>query len=1138
MATAHLASTVRYVLKLASSSQLRDWTDLQLLKQFSSDRDEQAFAELMSRHAALVLSVCRRVLQHEQDAEDAFQATFLVLAQRAGSIRKGTALASWLYGVAYRISSKQKISLARLHRREQRTTLCAPNDPAYQAAWNDLQRVLDDELQLLPERYRLPFVLCCLQGKSKSETAAEVGWKEGTVASRLAQARKLLQQRLTRRGVTLSAGLAALAVSGSWATAQVPFRLAASSVLAARHFVESSPAVGELVSAQALALAENFGRGTAMTALSWCPALLLLASLIATTSSLLSQATEAIPASPDPVRSTVEAAATSAPQLQASATDHHGDPLPEGALARLGTERWRPGGYPHDLACLPDGKSLFALDEEQNTVGPQVVSENTLVTLWDLGTGKLQRRFRGPTHPPFGALGAPSMLSPDGRLWAVLGFSDQRGKKDLTFWDVATGKELPSLAVKGIDAWALAWSPNSTLLVLASNRKGDLRLWDVARRSEVRHFQELPQWWLHLAFSPDGRILATANRDGEALQLWDVATGRPLQALGSLAQKQRSLLLAFSPDGKLLATAAPGDKSIHLWDTATGQERNGCVGEVGTASLAFSPDGKTLASGDARKDGPSLKHSLVRLWDVATRKEIRRVPGHLFGVDVLTFSRDGRKLISGGAGSALRVYEVATGKELFPAEAHESFVNSLSFAPDGKTVATGGVDGEIRLWDAASGKPLRLFAGPPYRVSQVLFSPDGRSLVSVGEDGTARIWDPATGQQTGQLPTRSRMMESLASSPDGRTLVWCDDRYVLHFWDTATRRELDRPMIPKGRPGSFSPDGKLLAIINSGSPDPQGDVALVDTVTGKEIRTWKVPQLTVGPVISPDRQIIAAAEQDRKLHFLNIATGKDQAFVLEAQPVCLDFSRDSRLLAIGTAEGSILLWEVAAGQVRRRLQGHLSSVNSISLSPDGTRLASGSNDSTALVWDLTGGEELKRLLPNPVSREELPRLWSALAGDDAGKAYQAQLALRSSPGQVLPFLKEKLKPEAALDSQRLAQLIADLDSPRFVVRQEAMQDLQALGERAGSALTRALQGQPTLEMRQRLERLLSQLKTPVAAPELLRSLRAVEALEQIGLPAARQILQTLASGSPDSRLTQSATAALARLATSSKFLSR
>src|SRR5262249_13410353 len=223
---------LRLVVNLADVETTRGLTDAQLLERFAERREQAAFAALVQRHGGLGWGVCKHMLRQEQDVEDAFQATLPVLAPRARHHRKTDAGGSFLHGVAYRVAVKARLGAHRRAARERAAARPQAQTPA-DLGWRELQAALDEEVQRLPERYRGPFVLCCLEGKSREDVARELGCKEGTLASRLARARALLQRRLSHRGVTLSAGLCAGALWGHSAPAEVPAELARSTVHAA-----------------------------------------------------------------------------------------------------------------------------------------------------------------------------------------------------------------------------------------------------------------------------------------------------------------------------------------------------------------------------------------------------------------------------------------------------------------------------------------------------------------------------------------------------------------------------------------------------------------------------------------------------------------------------------------------------------------------------------------------------------------------------------------------------------------------------------------------------------------------------------------------------------------------------------------
>jgi RNA polymerase sigma factor (sigma-70 family) len=244
MASGQISAVVRFIQKLTGSRKTDLLADGSLLDRFVTHRDESAFATLMHRHGPLVVSVCRSILCNESDVEDAFQATFLVLVRKARSINKRESLASWLYGVAYRIAVRAKTRAGRTTLREAECMDEATLDPSVQAARQEMKGLLHQEVHRLPDKYRLPVLLCYLEGLTRDAAARQLGWKEGVVRGRLERARDLLRARLLRRGVMLSAlglsGLFAQEVAAATvpaalfeATARITYCVAAGKALAA-----------------------------------------------------------------------------------------------------------------------------------------------------------------------------------------------------------------------------------------------------------------------------------------------------------------------------------------------------------------------------------------------------------------------------------------------------------------------------------------------------------------------------------------------------------------------------------------------------------------------------------------------------------------------------------------------------------------------------------------------------------------------------------------------------------------------------------------------------------------------------------------------------------------------------------------
>jgi RNA polymerase sigma factor (sigma-70 family) len=265
-------SVLRFLRALAGREE--DTPDAPLLARFAAGREEAAFAALVQRYGALVWGVCTRVLHHEQDAEDAFQATFLVLARRAGDLRRPGLLANWLYGVAHRTALKARAAAVRRRARERQVRSVSEPSPADEVMRADLRRVLDGELSRLPARYRGPVVLCYLEGLTQEEAAKRLGCPRKTVTTRLARACRLLQRRLAGRGVALSAG--ALAVALPDLRAAPPGGLLGPTIKAATAFAAGSAAAGG-TTPQAARLAEGVLR--AMRTTKWTVAVALVVGL-------------------------------------------------------------------------------------------------------------------------------------------------------------------------------------------------------------------------------------------------------------------------------------------------------------------------------------------------------------------------------------------------------------------------------------------------------------------------------------------------------------------------------------------------------------------------------------------------------------------------------------------------------------------------------------------------------------------------------------------------------------------------------------------------------------------------------------------------------------------------------------------
>jgi RNA polymerase sigma factor (sigma-70 family) len=277
MATRQAVAILRHFRGLAGGHLPGPASDRELLGRFVAGRDEAAFAEVVRRHGALVLGLCRRVLGHPDDAEDAFQATFLTLARKAGSTAWGNSVGGWLYGVARHLALKARAAAARRAAHEGRARPRPPADPLADVRLREAQAILDEELARLPEKYRGPIVLCCLEGAARDEAAQQLGWPLATLKSRLEQGRDLLRRRLARRGLTLSAVLAGLTL-GRDAGRAAPALVVATSAAAVR-----------LLGADTAALVRGAGKSAVAARGKVVAALTLTAGLLAAGAGVLAR---------------------------------------------------------------------------------------------------------------------------------------------------------------------------------------------------------------------------------------------------------------------------------------------------------------------------------------------------------------------------------------------------------------------------------------------------------------------------------------------------------------------------------------------------------------------------------------------------------------------------------------------------------------------------------------------------------------------------------------------------------------------------------------------------------------------------------------------------------------------------------
>jgi RNA polymerase sigma factor (sigma-70 family) len=959
MPAAHPDTVLQHVRSLVGAPG-PELSDGQLLELFAARREEAAFEALVRRHGPLVLGTCRRALRDPNDAEDAFQATFLALARKARSLDRRGSVAGWLYTVAHRICLK-----TRAGRRRSPPPLppAPPADPLDLLTGKELCAILDEELRRLPEKYRLPILLCCLEGLSRDEAAQQLGWSPGALRGRLERGRELLRGRLSRRGVALSAALLTAALVQQ--AAAVPAPLVAATLRGA-----VAPGVA---AASITALAEGALHAMSLSRWTITAAALIGLGVLATGAGLAArQALAQAQTGPGPRSAGAE-------QPRPARADRYGDPLPPGAVARLGTVRFRQDAWAQEgFAFLADGKTLISGTGEERTL-----------LLWEARTGRLLRTI---STAPVGAY--RFALSPDGKRVAVAGFLPREPngpiQASVRVLDVSSGKEARTFPREDRDVYdcCLRFTPDGQLLLFLGN--GVLRVEEVATGVELLRQQFPRDIMPEMAVSPDGSTVAVVpGPNARKLYVWNWQAGaepRPLP-VGNFVPRW----VAFSADGKLLASTSDREGTVRLWDVASGRARPPLVLPEGpgcrTGEVVYTPDGKVLAvSGTvyARR----RQSTSVHLWDPATGRSLGRLDSR---GGQLAVSPDSRLLAVGRAGG-VQIWDLASRQPLRDEEAaHHAHIARVVVSTRG-AVATASDDGTVRLWDLATGKPRFLLRhGSDYQmVRDIAFAPDGRTLASSGLDDTVRLWDADTGREIYCLAGHGQVggYRALGFMPDGKRLLSWGDDFYLRVWDVANGKALrEYPIRPTGvelpggdneakneelrafnlGPGVFTPDGRWLVLVLAPG------TFLFDCETGKEVR-----QIVMGlrnasaPAISPDGKRLLAggwgasiqtklpdgttqfsAAEEHPLGLWDLDSGKLVRQVLLPGPTSgpAAFGPDGKTYAAAAGK-KVWLWDAANGKERAGLPELPAEATALAFSPDGRFLVTALADTSALVWDL------------------------------------------------------------------------------------------------------------------------------------------------------------------------------------------
>jgi RNA polymerase sigma factor (sigma-70 family) len=749
--TNSLGQLWRRLCRTGGASAVRDESDGELLRRYLELRDEAAFEALLRRHAGMVFGVCRRVLRDAGAAEDAFQATFLLLLRKAHSIRRLDALACWLHGVAYRVAVRAAVNERKRRQREREAAAMKVAAPASDADSWEVRSVLDAELNRLPEKYRAPLVLCYLEGKTNEEAARQLGWPSGTVKGRLARARELLRKCLARRGLAVG-GAALAALLAEETAAAAPLGWVTATVGAAALWTRGKTAAGAF-STNAVALSEGVMRAMFLKRVITAVALLLAVVVGVGASAGAYRAWGGKPAD-TPAAPAPETRVEDVKFVTIAKEDFQGPKVPHQSVITTAREwqaampiYWLNG--PPELPAVDFDKQMVLAVAMGTKPSSGYATEITRIERADKGLivhyrekepapGEVvQTAITGPFHIVRTDKGGPVTFVKD-RVAPKEGPLPPGAVERLGKPETQTAFASSTVAYSR-DGKRIAWV---TTAAEKARSTVTVHVWDTATRKEVsrcKFAEDTAMATAGVAFGPDGKTLALATYHEEGgpgkstrfgrtqVRLFDVDKGKELPAFNGLRgdTSDEFRTLAFAPDGKTVVTNRAW--TVEVWDVASGKiDRSfeyGSEDDGGGAAYAVLSPGGVFAF--------CLNNDPVRLWDVTTGKKIREIKD---------------------AGSP------------------------VALSADGKVLATTGPE-QIRLWSVETGKELRAVKGEANETLLAAFSSDGKLLAWVGKDKTAHVAATATGEEVGTFKTDGG---HVAFSPDGKTLASaCADGTVL-----------------------------------------------------------------------------------------------------------------------------------------------------------------------------------------------------------------------------------------------------------------------------------------------------------------------------------------------------------------------
>lgn len=598
--------------------------------------------------------------------------------------------------------------------------------------------------------------------------------------------------------------------------------------------------------------------------------------------------------------------------------------------------------------------------------------------------------------------------------------------------------------------------------------------------------------------SPDGKF-AVGTGNGNQLLIYDASRGpvnRQPRILHTENPNFYNPAVTFSADGKTLVAMSNNypDFNVHFWDLASGKSIRQIDNDQQFNSLAMSPDGKLLALGTSQR---------VEIWDAKSTDDVRILSGPQNAFyQALAFSIDGR-MLAGGANDMIQVWEVGSGRERmtirlgspqpganlgFRTVNQNMGFSSLAISADGAILAVGGNDSTIRLWSLKTGRQLPPLVGHQGVISTVVFTPDGKRLLSMDGQGLKLEWDVRRLGKVETAKLRAPTDEEISDLWEGLGETDAFQTFRAVRWLAADAKRAVAFLQKRLEPIPAGNADKIAQLVND-LQNPSGATRRKAMAALREHG-----EAALGALLQ-----IAQNQQ-----------GFNQNVVMMINKLDRIYTTSDRQRTVRAVQVLELIGGDEAKQILEKL----------SKGATGTRLTVAAKDA------------LERLKSRPAALANVdPRtLWTDLSSSDAAKAFQAIHQLSARADVAVAWLRDNLKPTPRFDPKHLEDLLTKLDSADFPVRQQAMAELEKLGEGAIPTLKKTLTGQVSLEARKRIEQLVQKLEGLNLSGAQLQQMRGLEVLERIANADARQVLQQLAEGAPEARMTRDARDTLARLA--------